>query len=99
MIRKRSKTSINTIKTLVDSFTMSDEKFIDDMYIVNFDVNFNKKNTLKFLKNKEYFSFNSKKKTVLLMPVFVDIQTNQISIFNENIFYDNGIQMKKDFFY
>ena len=32
-----------TVKTLVDSFTMSDEKFIDDMYFVNFDVSFNKK--------------------------------------------------------
>ena len=42
--QKRSKkTSIKTVKKLVDSFTMSDEKFIDDMYIVNFDVNFNKK--------------------------------------------------------
>ncbi len=87
--KKIKKTSINTVKTLVDSFTMSNEKFIDDMYIVNFDVNFNKKNTLKFFETKNIFPSIPRKKTVLLIPVYVDIQSNQISIFNDNIFYDN----------
>ena len=87
--KKIKKTSINTVKTLVDSFTMSNEKFIDDMYIVNFDVNFNKKNTLKFFETKNIFPSIPRKKTVLLIPVFVDMQSNQISIFNDNIFYKN----------
>ena len=81
--KKIKKTPINTVKTLIDSFTMSDEKFIDDMYIVNFDVNFNKKKTLKFFESKNIFPSIPRKKTVLLMPVFVDMQSNQISIFND----------------
>ena len=37
-----------TIKNLIDSFTVSDEKFIDNKYYAKFNVNFNKKSTLKF---------------------------------------------------
>ena len=96
--KKIKKTSINTVKTLVDSFTMSNEKFIDDMYIVNFDVNFNKKKTLKFFETKNIFPSIPRKKTVLLIPVFVDIQSNQISIFNNNIFYDNWNLNEERFF-
>jgi hypothetical protein len=96
--KKIKKTSINTVKTLIDSFTMSDEKFIDDMYIVNFDVNFNKKKTLKFFESKNIFPSIPRKKTVLLMPVFVDMQSNQISIFNDNIFYDNWNLNEERFF-
>ena len=95
---KIKKTSINTIKSLIDSFTMSKEKFVNNMYVVNFDVNFNKKNTLKFFEKKNIFPSIPKKKKVLLIPVFVDLQSNQISLFNDNIFYDSWNLNKERFF-
>ncbi len=95
---KIKKTSIKTVKTLIDSFTMSNEKFINDMYLVNFDVNFNKKNTLKFFEKENIFPSIPKKKKVLLIPVLVDLQSNQISIFNDNVFYDSWNLNKEKFF-
>ena len=59
---KIKQTSLNEVKTLIDSFTMSKERFVNDLYIVNFDVNFNKKNTLKFFEEKNIFPAVPKKK-------------------------------------
>ncbi len=46
--------NLDDVKNLIDSFTMSDERFINETYIVNFDVNFNKK-ILYFFSKKEIF--------------------------------------------
>ena len=70
---KIKKTSINEVKKLIDSFTMSKERFVNEFYIANFDVNFNKKNTLRFFEKKNIFPSIPKKKKVLLIPVFVDL--------------------------
>ena len=95
---KIKKTSINNIKNLIDSFTMSKERFVNNLYIVNFDVNFNKKNTLKFFEKKNIFPSIPKKKEVLLIPILVDIQMSQISLFENNVFYDFWNLNKERFF-
>jgi len=51
--KKIENTSLSTIKSLIDSFTMSDEQFVNNEYYTKFDVNFNKKNTLTFFENAE----------------------------------------------
>ena len=43
---------IFTIKSLIDSFNVKNEKFINEIYYAEFNVYFNKKNTLKFFENK-----------------------------------------------
>ena len=50
-----------TIKNLIDSFNVNDEKFIDNKYYANFNVNFNKKNTLKFFEERNIFPSIPKK--------------------------------------
>ena len=86
--KKIKKTSLDQVKSLIDSFTMSKERFANNLYIVNFDVSFNKKNTLNFFEKKNIFPSTPKKKEVLLIPVFVEMQSNQISLFHNNVFYD-----------
>jgi len=49
--KRLDKTSLKKIKSLIDSFTINDERFINDKYIAKFNVNFNKKKTLKFFEN------------------------------------------------
>ena len=68
--KKINKTSINEVKSLIDSFTMSKERFVNNLYIVNFDVSFNKKNTLKLFEKKKYFSISSKKKRNIVNTCF-----------------------------
>ena len=86
--QKIENTSLETIKGLIDSFTMSKEKFINNEYHVKFDVNFNKKNTLNFFESENIFPAIPRKKDLLLIPVMVDLQLDQISLFNNNIFYE-----------
>ena len=47
--KKLNNTSLENIKSLIDSFTISGEKFINNKYYARFNVNFDKKKTLKFL--------------------------------------------------
>jgi hypothetical protein len=86
--KKIENTSLSTIKGLIDSFTMSDERFINNRYHVTFDVNFNKKNTLNFFENENIFPSVLKKKDLLLIPIMVDLQLDQISLYTNNIFYE-----------
>ena len=43
---------LNQIKGMIDSFTISDEKFVDEEYSATLEVMFSKKNTLIFWKKK-----------------------------------------------
>ena len=86
--KKIENTSLSTIKSLIDSFTMSDEQFVNNEYYTKFDVNFNKKNTLNFFEKENIFPSIPKKKDLLLIPVMVDLQLDQISLFTNNIFYE-----------
>ena len=86
--KKIENTSLSTIKGLIDSFTMSNERFVNNQYHAKFDVNFNKKNTLKFFESENIFPSIPKKKNLLLIPVIVDLQLNKISLFDNNVFYD-----------
>ena len=86
--KKIENTPLSTIKSLIDSFTMSDEQFVNNEYYTKFDVNFNKKNTLNFFENENIFPSIPKKKDLLLIPVMVDLQLDQISLFTNNIFYE-----------
>ena len=53
--------SLSNIKTTIDSFSIKEEKFIDNIYYVNLDVSFNKKKNLFSFRKKEYLSISAKK--------------------------------------
>ena len=84
---KIKNTSLKEIKGMIDSFTISDERFIDDDYFAKFEVTFNKKNTLFFLEKKNIFPSIPLKNKVLLVPILVDLESENIHLFTENIFY------------
>jgi len=76
---------------------MSNERFINNNYYVNFDVNFNKKNILNFMEKKNIFPAIPQKKNLLLLPILVDLQQDKILLFNNNIFYDKWNENIKKF--
>ena len=80
---------LKIIKSLVDSFTIIDEKFIKKNYIGKFEVNFDKKETLEFLENHNIFPSIPNEKKLFLMPILVDESENQLLLFSENLFYKN----------
>ena len=80
-------TNLKTIYSLIESFSIIDEKFIDNKYISNFEVEFNKKQLFNYLEKKKIFPSIPKNKNVLLIPILINSKKNQISLFSENIFY------------
>ena len=94
---KIKKISINEIKGMIDSFTISDEKFINDEYFLKLEVTFNKKNTLIFLEKKNIFPSIPIRNKVLLIPILVDLEFDNIHLFTNNIFYDKWNDNNKNY--
>ena len=53
---------LSQIKGMIESFTIKEEKFINDIYYVNLGVSFNKKKNFQIFRKQEYFSINPHKK-------------------------------------
>ncbi|WP_415284181.1 hypothetical protein [Candidatus Pelagibacter sp. Uisw_130] len=89
--------SIKELKGMIDSFTISDEKFINNEYFANLETTFNKKKILKFLENENIFPSIPKKNKVLLFPIIVETKDDSIYLFNDNIFYDKWNEKKNSY--
>jgi len=81
---KLKNTSINQIKGMIETFSIKEEKFIDEIYYLTLNVSFNKKNIFDLLESKNIFPSLLSKKKFLFIPVFVDQNKNQVSMFSEN---------------
>jgi len=88
---------IKEIKGMIDSFTISDEKFINNEYFAKLETTFNKKKILNFLEKKNIFPSIPLRNKVLLIPVLVDTETESIYLFNNNIFYEKWNDMKNNY--
>ena len=87
--KKLNRTNIEDIKSLINSFNISDEKFINDKYYAKFNVNFDKRKTLKFFANNNIFPSIPKKIDVLFIPVLVNSKSEKLTMFNENPIFIN----------
>ena len=94
---KIKNTPIKEIKSMIDSFTISDEKFISNEYFAKLETTFNKKKILKFLEIKKIFPSIPIRNKVLLVPILMNVETDSIYLFNNNIFYDNWNDVKKNY--
>ena len=95
--KKIKNVPIKELKGMIDSFTISDEKFINNEYFANLETTFNKKKILKFLENKNIFPSIPKRNKVLLFPILVETKDNNIYLFNNNIFYDKWNEQKNSY--
>ncbi len=95
-IKKISK--LKNIYSLIESFSIVDEKFIDNKYISKFEVEFNKKKLFNYLQNKDIFPSIPNEKRLLLIPILINNQKNQILLFSENEFYMNWNKSNESYF-
>ena len=77
---------LTEIKSLVNSFTITNEKFVNNNYMSEFNVQFNKKRILKFIEGKNVISSLPKNISVFILPIIIETKNKQISYLNENIF-------------
>ena len=68
---------------------ISDEKFVKDKYFAKVNVNFNKKNVYNFFESKKIFPSIPTKLDLLILPILVDSNKNEIIFFGENPIYNN----------
>jgi hypothetical protein len=89
---------IKNLKEMIDSFTISDEKFISNEYFAKLETTFNKKKILDFLERKNIFPSTPNKNKVLLIPILIDVESDNIFLFNDNIFYKKWNEVKKNYY-
>ena len=82
---------------MIDSFTISDEKFINNEYFAKLETTFNKKKILKFLEKKNIFPSIPIRNKVLLVPILINTETDSIYLFNDNVFYDRWNDKKQNY--
>ena len=95
--KKIKNISIKKIKSMINSFKISDEKFINNEYFANLETTFDKRKILKFLEKKNIFPSIPTRNKVLLIPILVDTENDSINLFNNNIFYEKWNYVNKSY--
>ena len=79
---------LNQIKSMIETFSIKEEKFVNEIYYIKLNVSFNKKIIFDLLEKKNIFPSLPIKKDIIFMPIIVDQNRNQIKMFSDNIIYD-----------
>jgi len=86
---KLKKTSIKEVKSLVETFSIVEENFIDENYNLTIDVQFNKRNFFELLEKKNIFPSSIIKKNLIFFPIEVEERKNEIFLFSESKLFKN----------
>ena len=87
--KKVNQTKLNIIKGMVETFSIQEEKFIDEIYYVNLGVSFNKKKVFNYLEEKNIFPSIPLEKKILFIPVLIDESKKDLLLFSDNIIFEN----------
>ena len=90
--------SNSEISSLINYFSITNEKFLNNNYEVDFEVKFDKKKLLSFIRSKKVISSVPENTEVLFIPILIDTQSNEIMYFNQNYFYNNWNKINKKYF-
>ncbi len=93
--KKIDSIKLNEIKSMIETFSIKEEKFIDQKYHLNLGVSFNKKKIFEYLEKKNIFPSQILKEKFLFIPIIINQSSNSISIFSNNPFYDNWNKTNK----
>ena len=87
--KKLKKTSLALIKGMIETFSIKEEKFIDEIYYLSLNVSFNKKKVFNLLEDRNIFPSLPIKKDVLFIPIIIDENKGEILIFSESYLFNN----------
>tara|TARA_B100001057_G_scaffold447164_1_gene486431 strand:+ start:13488 stop:14567 length:1080 start_codon:yes stop_codon:yes gene_type:complete len=85
--KKIKDTKLNEIKFMIESFSIKEEKFVNEIYYLNFGVSFNRKKVFKFLENKNIFPSIPNKNKLLYLPIVIEEDKKNLFIFTNNIIF------------
>ena len=81
--------NINEIKSMIETFSIQEEKFVNKVYHVTLGVSFNKKKIFNYLETKNIYPAQIINKKFLFIPIIIDENINGLSIFSNNPIYKN----------
>ena len=94
--KKFNDTPLNMIKGLIETFSINEEKFINEIYYLSLNVTFNKKKIFKLLESKNIFPSIPLKQDVFLLPIIFDVNKDEILLFSESYLFNNwNLNIKK----
>ncbi len=80
---------------MIESFSVKEEKFIDEIYYVNLGVTFNKKKIFNYLEKKNVFPSVPNKKKFILFPIIIEENNDNLIAFSENILFNDWNKYNK----
>ena len=87
--KKLEKISLSLIKGMIDTFSIKEEKFINEVYYLTLNVSFNKKKIFNLLESKNIFPSIPIKRSIFFIPIILDENKDEISIFAESNLFNN----------
>ena len=84
---KFEKKNLSEIKSMVDSFSIINESFINNNYSAKINVLFDKKKVLNYLHKRNVIPSILVNKKIVFFPIFINLNKNELSIYSENKFY------------
>ena len=94
---KLKKTPLRIIKGMIETFSVKEEKFVDEIYYLKLNVTFNKKKIFSLLESKNISPSLPIKKNVFFIPIIVDENKNEILMFSESILFNKWNLNKKNY--
>ena len=76
---------LSQIKLMIESFSITNERFYNNNYYAIFNVEFEKKKILKYLDKQGIVSSNPAKSKILFIPIMLDLDKNELLTYNENL--------------
>ena len=103
LIESKDRSKINNIplkdkKKLIENFSISNEQFINNNYIASFNVQFSKQKILSYLNNRDIIPSSLKEIDILLIPVLIDTDLNELYYLNQNDFFNNWNLSTKNYY-
>ena len=80
---------LNEIKSMIETFSIQEEKFINQEYFLTLGVSFNKKKIFNYLEKKNIYPTLIKKEKFLFIPIIIDENINDLIIFSNNPIYNS----------
>ena len=86
--KKIKKIKLNEIKSMIETFSIKEEKFINEIYHLNLGVSFNRKKIFDYLEKKNIFPSIPIQKKFLFIPILIDENKKDLLIFSNNKVFD-----------
>lgn len=95
--KKIKKVKLNEIKGMIETFSIREERFINETYYVNLGVSFNRKKIFKYLESKNVFPSIPLKKKILFIPIIIDEERRELLVFSKNKIFEEWNNVSESF--